>query len=195
MKVLRVLLVLSLLGSLVTLGFAQTKDLGMGAFENESGQIRLAVDAALADEMINSPYVMFILYMAAPDEHHQIVINRDSIVMIYKGQEYKMPSVSELRKNYQGEIHDVDLYRHLGKEGIASTWIRLYQFPPRSDFFPPLTMRAPVPVDEATLQGFIGFRTKVYFKNPGFKKGDTLTIKVTAKNDPSVSGQVDVVLK
>ncbi len=41
----------------------------------------------------------------------------------------------------------------------------------------------------------IGFRTKCYFKNPGFKKGDKLTIKVTAKNNPELTGQVDVVLK
>ncbi len=35
-----------------------------------------------------------------------------------------------------------------------------------------VTLRGTLSVDEGSMYGFTGFRTKVYFKNPGFKKGD-----------------------
>jgi len=44
------------------------------------------------------------------------------------------------------------------------------------------------------MTGFHGFVTKCYFKNPGFKKGDKIAIRVVAKNAPDVQGEVAVVL-
>ena len=196
MKFLRCVLPVLLLG-LVVYGQEQkpaTEDLGMGAFANEHGPILLAVDSALVDFQMDSPYVMFVLYMASKDQNQDIVVGRDTIVMIYKGREYKMPSLKELRDSYRGTIRDIDFYRHLGKEGIISSWIRFYNFQSGTDFFPPQNLRGGVAVDQGSLYGFTGFRTKVYFKNPGFKKGDTLTFKVWDKKDPKIGGQVDVVL-
>ena len=171
-----------------------TEDLGLGAFASERGPILLAVDSALVDLQMNNPYVMFVLYMASKNQNQDIVVDRDTIVMIYKGQEYKMPTIKELRENYRGTIRDIDFYRHLGKEGIVSSWIRFFNFPAQPDFFPPLTLRGGVPVDRGSMYGFTGFRTKAYFKNPGFKKGDKVTFKVWDKKDPKISGEVDVVL-
>jgi len=191
MKILKtVLLVLLLCAG----AYAQTEDLGLGAFANERGPILLAVDAALVDLQINSPYVMFILYMAAKDQNQDIVVGRDTIVMVYGGKEYTMPTVKELRDNYRGQIRDIDFYRHLAKEGIISAWVRFYNFPQRADFFPPLQLGGTLAVDKGSMYGFTGFRTKVYFKNPGFKKGDKVTFKVWDKKDPKITGQVDVVL-
>jgi hypothetical protein len=174
--------------------FPQTQDLGMGAFANERGPILLAVDAALVDFQINSPYVMFVMYMASKNQNKDIVVSRDTITMIYNGQEYHLASLKELRDNYRGEIHDVDFYRHLGKEGIIASWMRFYNFPQRADFFPPLTMRSTVAVDEGSMYSFTGFRTKLYFKNPGFKKGDKVTFKVWDKKDPNIASTVDAVI-
>jgi hypothetical protein len=42
--------------------------------------------------------------------------------------------------------------------------------------------------------GFNGFMTPLYFKNPGFAKGDRLTIKVRDAKDPALTGECDVVL-
>jgi hypothetical protein len=174
--------------------YGQTEDLGMGAFASERGPILLAVDAALVDFQLNSPYVMFVIYLAAKDLNKDIVVGRDTIVMVYQGKEYKMPTFKELRDNYRGEIHDVDFYRHLGKEGIIAAWVRFYNFPQRADFFPPLTMGGTLAVDQGSMYGFTGFRTKAYFKNPGFKKGDKVTFKVWDKKNPNITGQVDVVI-
>ena len=191
MKIFKCMLLVLLLSAAA---YGQTEDLGMGAFASERGPILLAVDAAMVDFQIKSPYVMFVFYMASKNQNKDIVVSRDTITMTYQGQDYKMATIKELRDNYKGEIHDVDFYRHLGKEGIISAWVRFYNFPQRADFFPPLTMRGTLAVDEGSMYGFTGFRTKVYFKNPGFKKGDKVTFKVWDKKDPSVTGQVEVVI-
>jgi hypothetical protein len=176
-------------------GFGQTQALGMGAFANEKGPIQVAVDASLVDFQISQPYAMFVIYMAAKSENRNIVVGRDTLVMVYQGQEYKMTPFKELRENYRAEIRDLDFYRHLGKEGIVSTWVRFYSFPQKADFFPPQTLSSSLAVDEASLYGFTGFRTKAYFKNPGFKKGDKITFRVWDKKDPNIDGEVEVVLK
>ncbi len=175
--------------------YPQTKDLGMGAFSNDEGPIILAVDAGLVNLHTDNTYSMFILYMAAKGESQEITVARGGVVMIYKGKEYPLPSVEELRKNYGGEIRDIDFYRHLGKEGIISSWIRFYKFPKGSDFFPPLTQTAPLAADQGSMTDHIGFRTKCYFKNPGFAKGDTLIIRVRDKKNPELTGEVAVTLK
>lgn len=71
---------------------------------------------------------------------------------------------------------------------------RLYAFPNESDFFPPLTLRSALAVTEGHMAAFHGFVTPVYFKNPGFAKGDKLTIKVRDANDASITGECEVVL-
>ena len=180
--------------ALVAAGYAQTEDLGMSAFANEKSDIKVAVDVSLVDQNIDSPYLMIVAYMAAGKQNLNLVVARDGVVMVYKGQEYKMPSYEELRKNYRGEIRDVNLYRHLGKEGIISSWMRFYDFPQVADFFPPLTTNSPLSVDEASMYNMTGFRTKCYFKNPGFKRGDTFVIRVAAKNKPELKGEVTIKL-
>ena len=175
--------------------YPQTQNLGLGAFANEHGPILLAVDASLADLQLNNPYVFFVAYMAAKKQDQQITVARNDVVMVYKGKEYHMPAIKEFREEYLGEIHDIDFYRHLGKEGIIATWVRFYNFPREGDFFSPLLMRAPLPVNEGNMFGFIGFRTKCYFKNPGFKRGDKLIIRVTDKKNPQLFGEVEVTLE
>ena len=173
---------------------AQTKDLGLGAFANDNDPIMLAVDASVAIRDINSPYAMFVIFMASKDQNKNIVVDRNGITMVYNDQEFKMPTYKEFQKGYSGEIRDIALYRHLGKEGIASSWIRFYDFPNEGDFFPPLLPRARRITDEGSMSGVHGFMTKLYFKNPGFKKGDKLVIRVTAKNKPDLKGEVAIVL-
>ena len=175
--------------------YAQTEDLGMGAFANEHGAILIAVDAAKADIMIDSPYVMFVAYMAAKNQNQGIVVDRNDVVMVYNGQEYSLPTVKDLRDKHRGGIHDLDFYRHLGKEGIIASWVRFYNFPQRADFFPTLSLGAPLSVERGSMYGFTGFRTKLYFKNPGFKKGDKLTIKVRDKKNPQLTGEVEVTIE
>ncbi len=174
--------------------FAQTKDLGLGAFANDNDPIMLAVDAGVASRGLANPYVMFVVYMASKKTGPTVVVGRQDVTMVYNGQEYKMPSYKELRKNYGAEIRDINLYRHLGKEGIASSWIRFYKFPNEGDFFPPLTARSRIKAERGSMSGLFGFVTKCYFKNPGFKKGDKIVIRVTGKDKSEVSGEVAVQL-
>lgn len=192
MKVLKIALAVLVF---VAAAYPQSKDLGMGAFSNESGAILMAVDASLVNKSIDSPYAMFVLFMAAKDKGASLTVAAKDIVMVYKGEEYHMPSLSELREDYGGGIRDLDFYRKLGKEGIISSWVRLYEFPERANFFPPLTLRSTLAVTEGHMSNYYGFITPIYFKNPGFAKGDTLTIKVRDAKDPAITGECDVVLK
>ena len=175
--------------------YPQTKDLGVGAFANEAGPLMIAVDATQVIQNMKSPYSLFILYLAAKGDNQNIVVGRNDVTLVYKGQDYKMPSVEEFRKNYKGEMRDVDFYSRLADGGLVSSWIRFYKFAARTDFFPVFRPGAPLPADEGSMSGFIGFRTKCYFKNPGFEKGDKLTIIVQDKKNPDISGEVEVTLK
>ncbi len=181
--------------ALAVAGLPQTKDLGMGAFANESGPILVAVDAAMASQSLKSPYVMFMLFMGAADQNKAVTVAAKDVVMVYKGQDYHMPTLAELRDSYRGEIRDMNFYRRLGKEGLISSWVRLYEFPEKSNFFPPLTLGSPLAITEGYMHSLYGFMTPIYFKNPGFAKGDTLTIKVRDAKDPALAGECDVVLK
>jgi hypothetical protein len=175
--------------------YPQTQDLGNGAFADEKGPIMIAVDVTQVIQDMKSPYSLFVLYLAARNENQNIVVGRNDVTLVYKGQEYKMRSLEELRKNYQGEIRDVDFYSRLAAGGLVSSWIRFYKFTARTDFFPVFRPGAPLPADEGSMSGFIGFRTKCYFKNPGFEKGDKLTIKIRDKKNPEITGEVEVTLK
>ena len=174
--------------------YPQTTDLGMGAFSNDKGAILVAVDAALINQAIDSSYVMFYVFLAAKDQSQSLSVAAKDVVMVYKGKEYPMPSLKDLRDNYRGEIRDIDFYQHLGKEGIIASWVRLYQFPEKANFFPPLTLMSTLAVDEGHMAGFYGFMTPMYFKNPGFAKGDKLTIKVRDTKKPQLAGECEVVL-
>lgn len=174
--------------------YPQTKDLGLGAFSNESGPVLMTVDASLVNLDKDNPYVMFVAFMAASGNGRSIAVAAKDVVMVYKGQEYRMPSVKELRDEYRGEIRDLDFYRRLGKEGINASWVRFYEFPERSNFFPPLTLSAPLAASEGHMAGKLGFVTPLYFKNPGFAKGDKLTIKVRDMKNPEITGECDIVL-
>lgn len=190
-----VAIALALALALAPAAYPQSQDLGLGAFADESGPILMAVDAGLVIRSLDNPYAMFVLFMAARDQNASVTVAAKDVVMVYKGREYSMPTLAELRGDYGGVIRDVDFYRRLGKEGIMSSWVRLYQFPDQSSFFPPLTLQSSLAVTEGHMTAFDGFVTPVYFKNPGFAKGDKLTIKVRDAKDASITGECEVVLK
>ena len=192
MKILKVALIVLILTAAV---YPQTKDLGMGSFANENGAILMAVDSALVDWSMKKPYVMFILFMGSADKTSSIAVAAKDVVMVYKGEEYHMPSFAELREKYTGEIRDLDFYRHLGKEGIISSWVRLYDFPDQGYYFPPMTRSSAPAVKEAHMTALNGFESPIYFKNPGFAKGDKLTIKVKDIKNPELTGECEIVLQ
>jgi hypothetical protein len=172
-----------------------TKDLGMGAFANDSGPILLAIDSALVLRDMKNPYVMFWAYMASKDGNKSISIMAKDIVVLYKGKELMLPSVKELRENYKGINNDYDMYRQLGKEALVASWVRLYQFPAKPNFYPLTDIRADLASDSGSVAGFYGFETPLYLKNPGLAKGDKLTFIVRDRKDPNLTGECEVVLK
>ncbi|MCX6565365.1 MAG: hypothetical protein NTW38_02915 [Candidatus Aminicenantes bacterium] len=174
---------------------AVTKDLGLGAFANENGPILLVIDTALVTRMLDNPYVMFYAYMAAKDLNQNISVAAKDIVIVYKGQEFGLPSVKELRANYHGIMRDFNLYRQLGREGVKFSWVRFYDFLHAPNFYPVLDLRSDLATDEGHMYGIYGFRTPLYFKNPGLAKGDTLVFKVRDVKNPNLTGECAVILQ
>jgi hypothetical protein len=105
-----------------------------------------------------------------------------------------MPTFEEWRKVYRAAQNDVTLYNTMGKEALVNSELRNYSFPLGSDFFPLLSGGARL-TEEGSLAGTIGFRTKLYFKNPGFKRGDELVIVVKDRKNPEIKGTCGVILK
>jgi len=174
-------------------GFGQTIDEGQSVFISREGDILVAIDAALAVRKMDSPYIMFVAFFLAMG-NDSLSIHRDDVTMIYKDQEYKMPTLQEWRKEYRAAQNDMTIYNSLGKEALANSELRHYSFPSDYDFFPVLG-RGQRQTDEGSLAGTIGFRTKLYFKNPGFKKGDELVIVVKDRKNPDIKGTCGVLLK
>ena len=191
MKILRS----ALLGVLVLAAtvFAQTIDLGQNVFMSNQGQIVLTIDAALAVRKLDRPYVMFVAFMVVTGGQ-SVVVDRNDVTMTYNGQEYQMPSLKEWRSDYKGAQGDLALYNRLGKATLALSRLNQYEFPYDQDFFPILG-RGPLPTDQGSAAGMVGFRTKLYFKNPGFKLGDQIVISVKDKNNPDIVGSCAVILK
>jgi hypothetical protein len=179
--------------ALATAASAQTISLGQNVFYNNEGAITLVIDAALAVRKLDSPYVMFVAYMVA-NANESMQVKRQDVVMIYNDQEYKMPSLEEWRKEYKAASADLTQYLALGKETLILSQMRNFRFQWDLDFFPVLG-REPRPTDQGSFAGTIGFKTKLYFKNPGFKKGDQLVIKVTDSKNPELTGSCGVVLE
>ena len=168
MKIMKVALAMLIL---VAAAYPQTKDLGMGAFSSEGHPILMAVDASLVNKSTGNPYAMFVLFMAAKDKNAQISVAAKDIVMVYKGEEYRMPSLSALRESYNGVIRDLDFYRHLGKEGLIASWVRFYEFPEPANFFPP----AHAAVDPGRDRGAYGRLQRLHdahlFQESRFRQG------------------------
>lgn len=191
MKTIRSVVLALLIGA--GAGFGQTIDLGQSVFLSREEDIIVAIDAALAVRKIDSPYIMFMAYFLARG-YDSLSIHRDDVSLIYKGQEYKMPTFEEWRKVYRAAQNDVTLYNTMGKEALVNSELRNYSFPLGSDFFPLLSGGARL-TEEGSLAGTIGFRTKLYFKNPGFKRGDELVIVVKDRKNPEIKGTCGVILK
>ncbi|MFC2168380.1 hypothetical protein ACFLRW_05285 [Acidobacteriota bacterium] len=171
---------------------ATSLDLGNSIFYNDEGSINLAADAGVAVRNMDSPYVLFVLYMSA-DEKINASIDREDVVLVHNDKEYKMPDLVEFRKNYNNELRDQEMYSRLGKESLALSDMQHFLFNYYDDFFPPLASGM-LPVDQGSISTNFGFKSKAYFKNPGFKPGDMIVIKVRDKDDPDIWGSVVVEL-
>lgn len=171
---------------------AETVYLGNNIYYDDAGAINLAADARVAVSALDSPYVMFVLYMTA-DKDVSATVDRKDVVLIYKGKEYAMPSVTDLRKHHPAYARDIEQYWRLGLENLSFSELRHYYFNLKGDFFPPQRTKD-LPWDQGSVVGNYGFRTNVYFKNPGFKPGDVVVIMVRDEKNQDIKGEVTVPL-
>ena len=172
---------------------AQTKDIGQGAFVNDEGQINLIVDASIAVRFIDSDYIMLMVYMLT-DKGITANVNRDTVVVIYNEEVHKMPTLKDFRKEFRQENRDMRIYERMGKDSLIMSHFYGYNFNETFDFFP-LRNAPQMSTDAATVTSSMIIQTKLYIKNPGFKKGDVLGVGVRDIKDPNKKGSCAVVLK
>lgn len=166
--------------------FGQTVDLGQHAFYNNEGEIVMGIDASVVAQKLDSPYIMFVAYIGA-NGNKSFEVNRNDVIMIYKEMSYPMPSLKELRENYRGEMNDTTLSLRMGKEAILLSQLRFYRYRWQEDFFPD-PRAGQLAIDRGSVAGNIGFKTRLYFKNPGLKKGDQIVIAVREKESSRLIG-------
>ena len=150
---------------------AQTEDLGLAQFANEETPIMMAVDASFAVRNLDKPYLLFVLYLAGKSKLQEVTVGRDNVTMVYQGQELKMPTVKELRSSYRGQIRDYDFYRHLGKEGLMASWVRFFEFPGGTEFFPLPTIDSPTASDYGSAFNLHGLRHPDLLQESGVQEG------------------------
>ena len=191
MKIVRFVLLLSMVGLLV---MAQTQHLGQHVFINEEGAINLCVDAGLAVERLDSPYVPFVLYMGT--DKGAATVTRENVFLIHNDTAYNLPELKVFRSEYKGDSADYRQYNqiYMGQESLVMTRLRDYRFEWAYDFFPPRASGRTV-ASQAGISNIIGFKTFAYFKNPGFKKGDQILIKVIDRKNENVFGACAVILE
>ena len=172
---------------------ASNEYIGQNAYHNDGGQINIAADAVLVIRDLKSPYTPFYLFFGA-DKGAKATISRDSVILVHDGQEYKMPTLGELRSNYNRDNRDLGTYQRMGKQALITSKLRGYDFQEKVNFFPRRTESMTSTV-EGSISWNIGIFTRVYFENPGFEDGDIITIKVQDKDDASICGSVEIILK
>jgi hypothetical protein len=74
------------------------------------------------------------------------------------------------------------------------TRFRDYRFDWEDDFFP-ARGSGRLAVSQAGISNIIGFKTFAYFKNPGFKQGDQILIKVIDNKNADIWGACAVKLE
>jgi len=173
-----------------TFGFAKTRHLGNYSYINTDGEINIAVNAVVAAKNLNLKYLPFIAYMGC-DVGSMAVVDRNSIVLVYQGKEYHMPTLKELRQNYNRDVMDMTLFaREI--EHIFPSEMSNYKYQPWVDFFPARTEPRKLSPNDVTLTSSTGVKTKLYFKNPGIKKGDTAVLKMVDKKNPDIRGSITI---
>ncbi len=183
-------LIFLLVLGIATLGFAKTRHLGNYSYINTDGRINIAINAAVAAKNSDRDYLPFVVYMGT-DSGTTAVVNRADIVLIYKNKIYHMPTFKELRQNYHQDVMDMTLFsREI--EHIFPSEMSKYQFQANVDFFPARTEGNIVPSETVTITNTVGVRTKLYFKNPGIKKGGKVILKIRDTKNPDINGEITI---
>ncbi len=170
-------------------GFAKTRHLGNYSYINTDGPINIAVNAVVAVKFNKKAYLPFILYLGG-DKGVNATIDRNSIVMEYEGKIYHLPSYREWRENYNEDVYDLSLFSK-EPEHVFPSEMDIYKFQTDVDFFPARNEGVTV-TNVLSISYRIGAVTKVYFKNPGVKKGDTVKIKVFDRKNKKIYGEVEI---
>jgi len=166
---------------------AQTEYLGDGIFVNHEGKINVMVDSGLAARYIEEDYVMFMVYMLM-DKGSSANIDRKSVFIIYNGENIYMPTIQEFRENYKSDVRDRRMFhKTLQGDNYSTSQFLGFLINGSQDFFPARNENK-TPSQRMTLSSSYTSKSKVYFKNPGFKAGDLVRLIVRGSENAAIVG-------
>lgn len=166
---------------------AQTEYLGDGVFVNHEDKINVMVDTGMAAKYIDEDYVMFMVFMLM-DKDMSANVDRKSVFIIYKGENLYMPEIKEFRENYTGDVRDRRMFQQtIQGDNYSTSQFGGFRVNWSHDFFPARNENK-TPAERMTLSSSYVSKSKVYFKNPGFKAGDSVRLIVRGSENAAIIG-------
>lgn len=166
---------------------AQTEYLGDGVFINHEGTINVMVDTGMVAKYIDEDYVMFMVFMLM-DKNMSANIDRESVFIIYEEENIYMPAIKEFRANYSSDVRDRRMFKMtIQGDNYCSSHFSGVRVNWSHDFFPARN-EAKTPAEIMTISSTYVSKSKVYFKNPGFKAGDSVRLIVRGSENPAIVG-------
>jgi len=172
-------------------GFTQTRNLGMKSFINTDGEIKIAVKAFVSTKYLaEKAYLPFAIFVGCKSKV-RATIERNDVVMVFKGKEYYMPTIKDFRKEYKDDRADLK-YLTLTPQNIFPSEMGIYTYQKDVTFFPPRGAKKLFFTNKASINFRTGLASIVYFKNPGVKVGDEVIIKVSDHEDKTITGEITI---
>ncbi len=167
---------------------AQTKYLGDGVYVNTEKEIDILVDTGMAAKYIEEDYIMFMVGMLM-EKNNTATIDRKSLYVVFNDQEIFMPDIKDFRENYRSDTRDLRMFRQtIQTDQYLSSQFAGFRINWAHDFFPARNENK-IPSDKMTISSTYISKTKLYIKNPGFKAGDMVTIKVHDIDKPEITSE------
>ncbi len=169
---------------------AKTKQVAKHTFVNKDATIKVGVDTTLAVRNLDKPVIPLKLFVAC-QKNASAHLDRNSFILVYKGKEYKMPAFTYVKKAYKSDIKDRRVFS-LADSHIYAAMDSKHSFK-TVQFFPNRQYRGLI--ENAAYVNFkTGMDSILFFENPGFKKGDTIILKVVDKTNKQIQGSVRLTL-
>ncbi len=185
----RLLLSFLIMIGLTSTAMAETRHLGNYSYIDTDHPLLIAVNASVAAKHTSKGYLPLVAYIGG-DHGVTATLNHASFTLIYKGQEIPLPSLKELRTDYNQDVMDLTILSKETEHVFPSEMSR-FDYQKRVDFFPARNQSF-VAAEEATVNWKQGLRTKLYFKNPGIEKGDTAILQIVPEGKPDLTSKIEI---
>jgi len=153
---------------------SKDSQIGKTTFINTDNVIKLGVDTTVSTKRTDSDLIPFTIFAVCKNSF-SAHFDRNSFILVFNGKEYHMPDYKFVKENYTKFLQDKKLFTR-SHEHISAAMGAKHIFK-AIRFFPDNQYKGLVE-NVAYVDYKTGMTSVLFFKNPGIKAGDTVTIKV-----------------